>query len=68
MMINLIGFTIGEDGAFTTIKNLSVYFLTRQGFLVGFYFYCAAGIAIQDRDQEKYNNQQLRLKYHLPIR
>ncbi|ORC92376.1 GUP1 protein [Trypanosoma theileri] len=65
IIVNLVGFSIGLDRAGMNLESMWRESSMPFCVLMVFYFYIAASIAIQDRDQEKFNEYQNRTKYGL---
>ncbi|RNF25492.1 putative GUP1 [Trypanosoma cruzi] len=64
-IVNLVGFSIGLGGAKQNLREMWMESPLSFRLLMLFYFYLAASIAIQARDQEKFEEQQRRIKYGL---
>ncbi|RNF09178.1 putative GUP1 [Trypanosoma rangeli] len=65
LIANLVGFGVGLDKARHNVRALWTESPLSFRLLMVFYFYLAATVAIQHRDQEKFEEQQRRVKYGL---
>ncbi|KAH9589402.1 Membrane bound O-acyl transferase [Trypanosoma melophagium] len=65
IIVNLVGFSIGLEKAGMNLKSMWRESPISFRVLMVIYFYIAASIAIQDRDQERFDEYQNRAKYSL---
>ncbi|RNF26781.1 putative GUP1 [Trypanosoma conorhini] len=65
VIVNLVGFGIGLGGAQQNLSAMWTDSPLSFRLLMVFYFYLAATIAIQERDQKEFEEQQCRVKYGL---
>jgi protein-cysteine N-palmitoyltransferase HHAT len=62
---NLVGFAVGTSGTEAGLRQLFTEVTTTFMLYSPFLFFCAATLAIQDRDQRTYEAAQQKLKYNL---
>ena len=64
-LANLVGFAIGTSGTEAGLRQLFSEISATYLLYAPFLFFCAATLAVQDRDQKAYEAAQLKLKYDL---